>query len=184
MHFSSLSLCNQSYDPLWMIRSSSSAPFRSECNIATTTNVKAILSSCIKNAESQHLFYTMVLIICLDPWLWCYFIRINDSVFLSNMRYNLQGSFKRLIFVCELQWTATDTLMISKTQWGIDSWQQPAKAETWPRRRITVAQTCRKNRNVIRPSRLQNWQRCLLEWSSGRWVWKKEGVTTHLQPME
>lgn len=69
MHFSYLSLCNQSYDPLCMIISSSSAPFRSQCNIATTANVKAILSSCVKNAETQHLFYTMVLIICLDPWL-------------------------------------------------------------------------------------------------------------------
>lgn len=127
MHFSYLSLCNQSYDSLCMIISSSSAPFRSQCNIATTANVKAILSSCVKNAETQHLFYTMVLIICLDPWLWCYFIRINDSIFLSNVRYNLQGSFKRLIFLCELYNEQLQIhWLIPKTQWGIDSWQQPA----------------------------------------------------------
>lgn len=39
--------------------------------------------------------------ICSTPWLRCYFIRI-DSIFLSNVRYNLLGSFKRLIVVCEL----------------------------------------------------------------------------------
>lgn len=160
---------NQSYDPLCMTMSSSSAPFRSECNMATTANVRAILSSCIKNAESQHLpdqipgsDGTSTLYVSMTPFL-CLMFAITFRVHLNGSSLCVNFTMNSYRYT-DWSWKHSEELTADNSL--LTGWN-------WPRRWITAAQVCRKNRNEIHPLRLWNWQGCLLEWSSGRRVWKK-----------